>query len=237
MGTMTTKRVYTFRDDFNGPAGTPPDPAKWVHQTGRWPDNNELETYTDSIVNSYQDGQGHLVINAMQGDGEITSARLTSRFSQAYGGFEARIMVNAQRSLWPAFWLMGANYSSLGWPACGEIDVMENYGWAEVAETTVHIPDGQGGVVAPVKGTTYADVDLKPGWHTYRMWWTPSVIRFHLDNTQYLEVLPQYPHWPYSEGVPMFMILNLAVGGTGGGPVPATFSSAAMLVDYVHVWK
>ena len=60
---------YVFTDEFNGPAGSPPDPSKWNHETGRWTDNNELETYTDSTANAYLDGQGHLVIKALKGTG------------------------------------------------------------------------------------------------------------------------------------------------------------------------
>ena len=81
---------YVFTDEFNGPAGSPPDPSKWNHETGRWTDNNELETYTDSTANAYLDGQGHLVIKALKGTGRhggYTSARLTTQglFARNHG--------------------------------------------------------------------------------------------------------------------------------------------------------
>jgi beta-glucanase (GH16 family) len=247
---MTT---YTFEDNFTGKAGSAPDPSKWDYDLGRWTDNNELETYTDSRTNSYLDGQGHLVIKARRASvpsyskGNLatrdlvpgfTSARLTSKFSQAYGCFEARIKISPQAGLWPAWWMIGENYTTVGWPACGEIDMLEQYGGLTpvYAESTVHVPDGHGGIVDPIKGVTYQDVPLKTGWHTYRVWWTDKVVQFHMDGTQYLETPPQ-PGWTYSSGVPMFMILNLAVGGTGGGTVPAQFGSAEMLVDYVRAWE
>jgi beta-glucanase (GH16 family) len=234
---------YTFEDNFTGPLGAPPHPALWVNETGRWTDNDELETYTASPLNSYLDGEGHLVLEAHAvptAPGEYTSARLTTqgRFSQYGGCFEARIRLNPQAGLWPAWWMIGANYPDVGWPACGEIDMLEQYGGLTppYIESTVHVPDGHGGVRDPVMGVTYEDMPLTPGWHTYRLWWTPELLRFTMDGVHYLAVTPQ-TGWTYSAGVPMFMILNLAVGGTGGGDVPADFSSAQMLVDYVRAWE
>ncbi len=90
--------AYAFDDEFNGPVGAAPNPAKWNYDLGRWTDSNELETYTDSRANSYLDGQGHLVIKALRsgngsGHAGYTSARLTTQgtFSRSHGNFEARI--------------------------------------------------------------------------------------------------------------------------------------------------
>ncbi len=223
---------YAFEDKFTGSAGAPPDPAKWTHELGRWPFNDELETYTDSQLNSYQDGQGHLVISAMSipgTPGQYTSARLTTqgKFEQACGFWEARIKLPAQHGLWPAWWVMGA-----GWPDGGEIDIVENYGYRE-AETTVHIPDGAGGMLPPLLGVTYRDVFAGVGWNTYRMRVSPSLVTFQLNGSIYLSVRPGDGAWPYGS-TPLFMILNLAVGGAAGLVVPTTQFPASMLVDYVR---
>ena len=99
--------AYAFEDEFNGPAGSAPDSSKWTYDLGRWTDNNELETYTDSRTNSYLDGQGHLVINALATGGRhggYTSARLLTQglFSRSHGNFEARIKVDRATGSWPA---------------------------------------------------------------------------------------------------------------------------------------
>ncbi len=118
---------YTFRDEFEGPAGSPPDPARWAYDLGRggW-GNNELEIYTDSPANAFQDGRSHLVIRAAKqvtpGSGGAPPAvayhsgriKTQGRFSQLGGHFEARIKVDSQPGLWPAVWLMGQDISTAG---------------------------------------------------------------------------------------------------------------------------
>ena len=131
--------TYAFADDFDGPAGSAPDPSKWRYDLGGggW-GNNELQVYTSSRANSFLDGKGHLVIRAtksVQTSGGRTattyhSARLNTlgKFSKYHGTFEARIKLDAQPGLWPAWWAIGANFPKVGWPACGEVDMLENYG-------------------------------------------------------------------------------------------------------------
>src|SRR2546423_914669 len=124
----------SWSDEFDGPNGSAPDPAHWVAETGgKWA-NNELQGYTARPKNVRIEN-GNLVIEVFKerfsgSDGirrEYTSARLKTdgRFSQRYGRFEARIKLPAGRGIWPAFWLLGNDLSSVGWPACGEIDIME----------------------------------------------------------------------------------------------------------------
>ena len=141
---------YVFDDEFDGPYGAAPDPAKWTYDLGRWTDNNELETYTNSRANSYLDGRGHLVIRALRngnGHAGYTSARLLTQglFSRNHGNFEARIKFDLATGTWPAWWMIGADYPSVGWPQCGEIDIVEVYGqpgWD--ADSTVHTADNRG---------------------------------------------------------------------------------------------
>jgi beta-glucanase (GH16 family) len=127
-----------WSDEFNGADHSPIDASKWTAAVGGngW-GNQELEYYTNRIDNAYQSG-GSLVIKAIKesytgGDNVVrayTSARLTTKdkFTTKYGRFEARIRIPFGQGLWPAFWMLGDNIGAIGWPACGEIDIMENIG-------------------------------------------------------------------------------------------------------------
>ena len=232
---------YTFTDDFNGSAGSAPDSAKWVYDLGGggW-GNGELETYTDSRNNSYLDGNGNLVIAATtDGQGHYWSARLKtlSKFAQLGGHFETRIKLNSQPGIWPAFWLMGQDITSVNWPRCGEVDVLEDFGHSQV-QTTVHTPNGT---------STYqknAIIISDTAWHVYRMDWNlaAEVFTFYRDNVPYFTAsASQFPtaSWVFGPTSPdnggMFFLLNVAVGGYVGAPKPASWP-VTMLVDYVHAW-
>ncbi len=230
-------RNYQFQDEFNGPAGTPPDPAKWVHETGRWTDNNELETYTSSTSNCCLDGQGNLRIRALKTASGYTSARITTQGKFAHYGrtWEARMKLPCVAGTWPAWWFIGANYGQVGWPACGEVDAVENYG-GRIIETSVHTPKGSNDIY-----TRSQQQNVDTGWHTYRMFWDEpgsGEFVFHMDDHLYLTARPgDLPNWCFDTGVPLFIILNLAIGGTAAGPVPpSTQFPIDMLVDYVRVW-
>jgi beta-glucanase (GH16 family) len=232
---------YTFIDDFTGPAGSAPDPAKWSFDIGDggW-GNDELQTYTSTRENSFLDGAGHLVVRATKavdpGTGAISyqSARLKtqSHFAQRLGHWEARLKIDSARGLWPAWWTLGQNISSVGWPRCGEIDMVEDYGFSTV-ESSVHTAGGPRGF------TSYsASVPNDQDFHVFRMDWSESGISFLRDGV---------PHgtlsWPASSGgmpvnpdQPMFMLLNVAVGGSIGAPPPDTVFPADLVVDYVRVW-
>ena len=237
--------TYAFADEFDGPAGSAPDPSKWDYDVGGggW-GNNELEVYTSARANSFQDGNGNLVIRATKSvqtsDGRTTttyhSARLKTlgKFSKYHGTFEARIKLDVQSGLWPAWWMLGADFPKVGWPACGEVDMLENYDGFS-AETSVHTPDNAGNGVL----TQRTAIAVDNGWHTWRMWWNPETggFTFYKDGVKYLTVEPtQMANWCFSSGVPMFMILNLAVGGTAGTPPESVQFPIDLLVDYVRVW-
>src|SRR5258708_36576450 len=121
-----------WSDEFNGKALAPPNSANWVYDLGAggW-GNRELETYTNSTDNAYQDGAGNLVIRAQRApSGAYTSARIKTRgtFSFTYGRVAARLKIPQGQGIWPAFWMLGTDIPTAGWPACGEIDIMENIG-------------------------------------------------------------------------------------------------------------
>lgn len=216
--------IPTFDDEFNGPKGAPP-PPNWGYDIGsRGWGNHELETYTSSRANSYLDGSGNLVIKAIRKqDGIWTSARLVTsgHFSQAYGSFSARIKFPGGAGMWPAYWLLGDNGET-----GGEIDIAEEYGnpaWGNSSASVYSEND----TIERATGDTHAGA----GWHIWTMSWSPTSIKFYKDQQLLLTVEP-FPGWPRGK---MYMILDLAVGGSGGGTPPASMKSAEMLVDWVRV--
>jgi beta-glucanase (GH16 family) len=236
--------TVTWSDEFDGPDGAPVDPTKWGRDVGGagW-GNQELEYYTDGTANAYQSG-GSLVIVADRAAGsslscwygacEYTSARLNTqgKFSQAYGRFEARIQIPSGKGLWPAFWLLGDDVEQVGWPACGEVDIMENAGSKpDVARGSLHEPGGQ-----PLTATFTSPTSLADGFHTYAVDWAPGAIWFSVDDQIYETQASegQAGTWPFDH--PFFIVLNLAVGGTfGGAPDATTVFPQTMKVDRVRV--
>lgn len=242
--------VLTWSDEFNGPDGAPPDNSKWKLLTGGsgW-GNNELQYYTAGSRNVRQEN-GNLVIEAFKEDfhgpdgvhRNYTSARISTegRFSQKYGRFEARIKVPSGKGVWPAFWLLGNDFSTAGWPICGEIDVMEHVGKEPtVIHGTVHGPgySSTGSLTAAynlVKGR------FSDGFHLFAVEWEPQVIRFYVDDelfaTKTAADIPTGKPWVYDH--PFFILLNLAVGGQmPGNPDASTAFPQRMLVDYVRVYE
>ena len=220
----TPPPVHHFDDEFNGTRGAQP-PPNWDYDIGsRGWGNHELETYTSSRANSYLDGSGDLVIKAIrEPDGTWTSARLVTsgHFSQTYGTFSARLKFPGGAGMWPAFWLLGDN-GEVG----GEIDIAEEYGnpaWGDSSAVVF----GQHDMTKRSAGDTHAGT----GWHIWSMTWSSTSIEFYKDRKLLLTV-KKFAEWPRGR---MYMILNLAVGGSGGGIPPASTKSAEMLVDWVRV--
>jgi len=241
-----------WSDEFNGTDGTAPDSSKWTYDTGGngW-GNNELECYTNLTQNAQVQG-GNLVITAMHqpsyacSDGtmrDYTSTRLKTQglFSQADGRFEARIKIPAGQGMWPAFWMLGNNITSVNWPACGEIDIMENIG---KEPGTVHGSLHSSSTVAKTSDAT-APFSLPAGqsfaadFHLYAVEWEPGTVRFYVDSNLYATFTQsQWPTggaWTFDH--PFFIILNVAVGGDWpGSPDNSTVFPQQMLVDYVRVY-
>src|ERR1700687_2993408 len=150
--------TLVWSDEFTGPDGSSPDSSKWTFDTGvggnGW-GNNELESYTNRTVNAQLKG-GNLVITALKetyadpSDNvtrNYTSSRMKTQglFNQAYGRFEARIKIPAGQGMWPAFWMLGKDISSVGWPKCGEVDIIENIGKEPgTAHVSLHGPSTTG---------------------------------------------------------------------------------------------
>ncbi len=247
----SSKWVLTWSDEFSGPDGTPVDSQKWNAETGGngW-GNQELEYYTTSTRNARQE-HGALVIESIRQvynghDGvtrNYTSARLKTqrKFSQAYGRFEARIRMPQGKGIWPAFWLLGDDISTIKWPACGEIDIVENLGSEpSIAHGTIHGPGysgehGIGSLFTLPKNRRFSDA-----FHIFAVEWEPQEIRFYVDGQLYAtrrpSDLPQGAEWVYDH--PFFILLNLAVGGYWpGNPDDTTQFPQRMLVDYVRGYR
>jgi beta-glucanase (GH16 family) len=241
----------TWSDEFNGADGSKPDPSLWTYDLGGngW-GNQELETYTNRAENASIQG-GSLVITARAehftgNDGtprDYTSARLKTQglFSQTYGRVEARIQIPRGQGMWPAFWMLGNDISGVGWPACGEIDIMENIGREpNIVHGTIHGP-GYSGASGPT--ALFANPDGKPfadGYHLYAIEWEQNVIRFYVDDNLYVTRkpadLPGGTRWVFDHE--FFIILNVAVGGSWpGNPDGTTSLPQQMKVDYVRVYR
>ena len=233
-----------WHDEFDGPAGARPDPALWVTETGaRGWGNHEMEEYTKLPENASLDGEGHLVIIAIaKPKGIYTSARLKTQglFNIMYGKIEARMQLPYGQGMWPAFWMMGTDCAEKHWPACGEIDIMENIGKEPFSiHGTVHGPGysgrgGIGGTATLTDGRALAD-----DFHVFGIIWEENSIQFLLDGEPYFHVtpasLPAGAHWVYNH--PFYLLLNLAVGGDWPGPPDATTEFPQRLtVDYVRVY-
>ncbi|AIE86147.1 glycoside hydrolase family 16 protein [Fimbriimonas ginsengisoli] len=245
-----TKWVLAFSDEFNAPISSPPDPKKWTHEVGGGGfGNNELQSYTAGSKNAFHDGKGHLIIEARKEpttgpDGiarEYSSARLVTRgkFSQAYGRFEARIKQPIGQGIWPAFWLLGDDIGHVGWPTCGEVDIMEYRGQhPKVQVGSAHGP-GYSGDQCKSGKTELKEGTLADGYHTYAIEWEPNQIRWFLDDHCYHTVTPADlggKKWVYDH--PFFIILNMAVGGNyGGNPDATTQLPQRLTVDWVKVFR
>jgi beta-glucanase (GH16 family) len=235
-----------WKDDFDGPAGTPPDARRWGYDIGGsgW-GNRQLEFDTDSPENAQLDGSGALVITALKkrmANNAYTSARLTTKgkFEQTYGKFEARIKLPRGKGIWPAFWLLGNDIATVGWPACGEIDIMELRG-SEPSEVhgSLHGPGYSGGDALSQSLQLAADAGtFADDFHVFTLEWNEARLRWSVDGKAYHERTKQIVDanggWVFDH--PMFVILNLAIGGTyDGDPDATTTFPQHMVVDYVSV--
>lgn len=237
--------VPVWQEEFDGPAGQLPDLARWGFDVGTDWGNGQLEYDTARPENVSLDGQGHLAITARAesyAGRSYTSGRINTHghFEQATGRFEARMRMPSGRGLWPAFWLLGSNFASVGWPACGEIDIMEFRGQEpRVLHGSLHGPGYSGGS-AITHAITVPGTPLDSSFHVYAVEWTSSRIRWFIDDQLYATVeppdLPAGGGWVFNH--PFFVILDLAVGGGFVGPPDtSTVFPQQLLVDYVRVYR
>jgi beta-glucanase (GH16 family) len=243
--------TLVWSDEFSTPDGSSPDPQKWTYDLGGkgW-GNHELESYTNRPENAHIE-KGNLVITAQKetytaADGitrDYTSARLKTQglFTQTYGRIEARIKIPGGQGMWPAFWMLGEDIPTVGWPKCGEIDIMENIGKEPATihgslhgpSTTADTSDLTSTFTLPA-GQNFAD-----DFHIYAVEWSPDTARFYVDANLYATFRssdwPAGGKWVFDH--PFFIILNLAIGGDWpGSPDASTKFPQSMLVDYVRVY-
>jgi beta-glucanase (GH16 family) len=243
--------ALVWSDEFSTQDGSSPDPTKWTYDLGGkgW-GNHELESYTNRKQNARIE-KGNLVITAQKetytgADGitrDYTSARLKTQglFTQTYGRIEARSKIPAGQGMWPAFWMLGEDIPTVGWPKCGEIDIMENigkepdklHGSLHGPSTTANTSNLTSIFTLPA-GQNFAD-----DFHIYAVEWEPDTVRFFMDTNLYATFRssdwPAGGKWVFDH--PFFIILNLAVGGDWPGSPDATSNfPQSMLVDYVRVY-
>lgn len=226
---VVTRLVWA--DEFDGPA------TRWRPELGGggWGDD-QLQHYT--AANAVR-ADGRLAIEARrEADGTITSARLRTlgRLHVRYGRVEARIRVPAGAGLWPAFWMLGTDIDEVGWPACGEIDVMEHVGSEPlVAYGTAHGP-GYAGIGRGAGGRLVCGEPLADDFHVFAVEWAEDLITWHLDDVEYFRLGPAGVPGPWPFRHPFYLLLNLAVGGSWpGNELTGEVLPATMLVDWVRV--
>ena len=237
----TTVTVYKaptqlWSDEFN--IDGLPNPNNWGYDTGNnngW-GNNELEYYTNRQENAYvSNGTLKIVLKkeAYQGF-NYTSARLLSKgkFSFKYGKVDIRAKLPSGGGTWPALWMLGNNIDSVGWPACGEIDIMEHVGnQLNKIYGTVHHPNHSGG---NADGATVNIPNVTTEFHIYSLDWSPTQIKFYVDN-QLFYTFANNSSLPFNQN--FFFIMNIAMGGNFGGAVDPNFTSSTLEVDYIRVYQ
>ncbi len=235
-----------WSDEFDGEAGESPNPANWAFDIGTGENgwgNEELQYYTDRPENVSMDGEGNLVITVRSesfGGQPFTSARIKSEglVEQEFGRVEARLKTPYGPGLWPAFWMLGANFSEIGWPQCGEIDIMELRGQEpDIIHGSVHGPGYSAGQAVTKKfvlDKSRFDADF----HVFAIEWYEDQIDFFVDDFLYQRITKDDVPGEYVFNQPFFIILNVAIGGTFVGfPNAQTVYPQEMVIDYVRLYK
>jgi beta-glucanase (GH16 family) len=232
-----------WSDEFEGTAGTAPNAAIWTPEVGTDWGNAQLEYDTDRTSNAALDGAGNLLITARQesfGGRAYTSARLTTAGKRAvqYGKIEARMQLPRGQGMWPAFWLLGADIATVGWPATGEIDIMEYRGQEPgTVIGSLHGPGYSGGSALSRRYSPPA-TRFDNSFHVFTVEWSAQRIDWFVDGTRYFGVRRDQVPGPWAFDHPFNVILNLAVGGNFvGAPNEFTTFPQSLVVDWVRVYE
>ena len=237
--------TLVWHDEFDGDQI---DTSKWNHvAAGGGFGNNELQHYTARPENSFIEN-GNLVIQAMKEDyagDAYTSAKLYTqgKGDWTYGRFEIRAKLPQGQGIWPAIWMMPTDYTMYGqWPTCGEIDIMENVGYApSTVWGTLHYGDPWKN--SGVHYTLPEGQKLADDFHVYAMEWTPGRFAWYFDDVCYGEQTDWYTSapgamWPAPFDRDFYLQMNVAVGGNWPGyPNETTVFPQRMVVDYVRVYQ
>jgi len=243
--------ALVWSDEFNGSGS--PDPTKWTYDTSRNRDgwyNNELQYYAAGRRENARVDDGHLTIEARQerladrpdfGGQDYSSGKIFTRglASWKYGFVEVRAKLACGKGMWPAIWMLGTDESP-GWPALGEIDVMEEVGWDPVTiHGTIHTA-AYNHVKGTQKGATTQLADACTAFHNYQLDWNADRILIGVDGHAYMRFDNDHKGapatWPFDK--PQYLILNVAVGGWGGQQgIDLHAFPSRMDVDYVRIWQ
>lgn len=229
-------RQLVWSDEFNRDGH--PDSTKWSYETG-FVRNREIQYYTHDRPQNARIENGHLIIEARKESYNAalyTSASLITLGQAAwqYGRIGVRAMLPQGRGIWPAIWMLGENFPVVGWPACGEIDILEFVG--PVHATVHHGPSPERHTSADnrMRGD-----DLHARFHLYSLEWKPDTLEIAFDRKPYFTYTRQQADpaqgWPFDR--PFYLILNTAVGGTWGGPVDDSIFPQQFVIDYVRVYN
>lgn len=232
---VTVVQSMVWSEEFDLPGA--PNSANWGYDIGAggW-GNSESQYYTNRLDNAVvSNGTLKVIAKAESFSGSsYTSARLLSRnkFSFKYGKIEVSAKLPTGVGTWPAIWMLGDNFTTAGWPACGEIDIMEHKGSdLNRIHSSLHYPGRSGG--NPVTATTLIQ-NATTAFHLYSCEWSPQSIKFYVDGNLY-HTIANTTSLPFNQ--PFFIILNQAMGGTFGGAIAPNFSSATFEIDYVRVYQ
>jgi beta-glucanase (GH16 family) len=233
--TVAVQYNLVFSDEFNT-AGAP-DATKWGYDLGAggW-GNNELQNYTNR-VNNVVVNNGTLKINLIReafSGSAFTSARILTKgkYSFKYGKVECMAKLPVGGGTWPAIWMLGDNISSVSWPACGEIDIMEHVGnQLNRIYATMHYTGNSGGSGI---GTSTVISNATTAFHKYGMEWNATQIKFFIDDVNFYN-FTNTNALPFNQN--FFLILNVAMGGNFGGIVDPAFSNSSMEIDYIRVYQ
>lgn len=233
------KRTLVWEENFDKPQLSE---AIWNYELGDgcpnlcgW-GNNERQIYTNT---NHSLSDGKLSIQARKDGAVFTSTKITTKGKKEfrYGRIEARAKLALGKGLWPAFWMLGSNISTVGWPKSGEIDILEYVGKEpQVIFTSLHTQDSHGNTIN-TKKTTISNIE--EGFHVYAIEWTKEKIEFFVDDSSVYSFAPQIKNadtWPFDQ--PFYIIVNLAVGGNFGGPeVDDSVFPQDFVLDYIRVYQ
>ena len=238
------KVALIWSDEFNNDGSV--SSSNWFSEivppvNGGW-FNAEQQHYTDRTDNAYI-SNGTLkiiakkeVYTAFNSTKNYTSARLNSEFTFTYGRIEVRAKLPEGGGTWPAIWTLGTKLNTIGWPSCGEIDIMEHVGNnIGGISSAIHTPSSHGNTV----NVGRIDIpDATTEFHVYKVDWTAEKMDFYVDDTLYYSYNPELKNsstWPFDSD--QFILLNIAMGGTLGGAIATDFNQAILEIDYVRVYQ
>lgn len=226
-----------WSDEFNVDGA--PDGTKWVYDigTGSWGwGNNEAQYYTNRTENIKVEN-GVLKITSKKenfGQSNYTSARIKTegKFSFKYGKVEIKAKLPEGRGTWPALWMLGNNFTTAGWPACGEIDIMEHVGnMPNKIHATLHFPNFSGGnAISKSINSSHFSSEF----HIYTLDWRADAIQFYVDGILY-HTFTNTASLPFHQN--FFLIINSAMGGNFGGTIDPNFVSSTFEIDYIRVFN